>query len=140
MRVASGDRAALLRPGLLRALVLGASSWRLARIAQDREHGATGARHPAACRCQDWVASFHMWRARRMEAGAAEHEGWRRSACCGLHLQSATAELSFTKTTRQVGKVISFITCCLYNCPANSRFRLEAQLIMVKLTISYCNL
>jgi len=95
MRVASGGRAALLRPGLLRALVLGASSWRLARVAQDREHGAAGARHPAACRCQDWVASLHLWRARRMEAGAAEHGGWRRSTCCGLHLQSATAELSF---------------------------------------------
>ena len=64
MRVASGGRAALLRPGLLRALVLGASSWRLARVAQDREHGAASARHPAACRCQDWVASLCLRTAR----------------------------------------------------------------------------
>jgi len=108
MRVASGGRAALLRPGLLRALVLGASSWRLARVAQDREHGAAGARHPAACRCQDWVASLTLFicgghAAWRPELQSTEAGGGVRAAACICNLPLRNSAL--TKTTRQVGKV-----------------------------------
>jgi hypothetical protein len=92
LRAAGGQRAAAGQqvPGsaatsqdCYELLLLGASGWWRAHIAQDREHaGAGGGRRPAACRRQDWAASPRLRR-------ALPHGGWRRSACRGL--RSATA-------------------------------------------------
>jgi len=67
--------------------------------------------------------------ARWPELRSTEAGGGARAVACICNLQPRNTGL--TETSRQAGKVISFIACCLYSCPASSRFRLEAQLIMV---------